>query len=92
MSIQVFLDGQDITGVLNSQHPLPVSASANGIFPSNKRNDWWDLLPAINANSTLRENFFNNDVGVHTLNIVDSGGETFTVRVLLRAKYSARNR
>lgn len=92
MSIQVFLDGQDITAILNSQHALPASASSNGIFPSANRNDWWDLLPAISANPTLKENFFNSDIGVHTLNIVDSSGASFTARVLLRAKYSARNR
>lgn len=91
MSIQVFLDGEDITSTLNAQHALPASTSA-GVFPSRNRNDWWDLLPAISANATLKENFFNDDVGVHILTIKDSSGVAFEARILLRMKYSARNR
>lgn len=90
MSMKVFLDGQDITASLNAQHSLP-SASNSGVFPNMSRNDWWDLLPAINANETLRNQFFNDDNGVHTLRF-DEQGTTFEVRVLLRMKYSSRNR
>lgn len=86
----VKLDGQDITATLNAQHALP-SASQTGVFPNMTRNDWWDLLPAISANDTLKNAFFNDDNGVHTLTF-EEGGTTFEVRVLLRMKYSSRNR
>ena len=86
----VRLDGQDITATLNAQHALP-SASSTGVFPNKSRNDWWDLLPAISANSELKSHFFNDDNGVHTLTFEESG-TTFEVRVLLRMKYSSRNR
>lgn len=89
MSIRVFLDEQDITDTLASQHPLP---SANdGVYPNKSRSDWWDLLPAISANAALRDRFFNDNNGVHELRI-EEGGRTFDVKVLLRVKYSARNR
>lgn len=88
--MKVFLDNQDITASLNAQHALP-SASDNGVFPNMSRNDWWDLLPAINANSTLKAQFFNDGNGVHTLRFEEES-RTFEVRVLLRMKYSSRNR
>ena len=90
MSIQVFLDDQDITDSLNSQHALP-SAKDKGVFPDRSRAKWWDLLPAISANETLKKDFFNDDNGVHVLRIAEDGAE-IKVKLLLRTKYSARNR
>lgn len=92
MSIRVLLDGQDITASLNKQYPLPTSA-VNGIYPSRKAGEWYDLLACIDENESLKKNFFNGgDLGVHELQIVDSVGVSYQCRVLLRMKYSARNR
>lgn len=91
MAIKVFLDNTDITADLNAQYALPESANA-GIFPDRSRSKWWDLLPAINAHAELKDTFFNNDTAVHALTIEDTNGQTFTVRVLLRTKYTSRNR
>lgn len=91
MSIKVFLDGTDITADLNSQYALP-SSTKSGIFPDRSRSRWWDLLSAINAHPELRDTFFNNDIGIHSLKIQDTSGSTFTARILLRSKYTSRNR
>lgn len=91
MSIKVFLDGTDITSDLNAQYALP-SSTKSGIFPDRSRSRWWDLIPAINAHEELRTTFFNNDVGIHSLKIQDTDGSTFTARILLRMKYTSRNR
>lgn len=90
MTIQVFLDDQNITDSLNAQYALP-SASDKGVFPDRSRNKWWDLLPAISENETLKKDFFNDDNGVHILRITEDGVE-IKVKLLLRTKYSARNR
>ena len=91
MSIRVTLDGQDITSSLNEQYPLP-DAVAGGIFPSRKAGEWYDLLRCINKNPTLKANYFNGgDYGVHEMCLIDDSGRTFTSRILLRSKYSARN-
>ena len=91
--IQVRLDGQDITQSLNKQYPLPDTAG-DGVFPSRETGKWYNLLTCINENETLKNNFFNasgNYGGVHELSITDPTGKTFTMRVILRSKYSARN-
>lgn len=92
MSVQVILDGQDITADLNAQYPLP-DAISTGIFPSKEAGRWYDLLPVINGNETLKKNYFNGgDYGVHELKVVDPDGRReFDMRILLRLKYSARN-
>lgn len=91
MSIRVLLDGQDITESLNKQYPLPDSA-VNGIYPSRKAGEWYDLLACISENEALKKNYFNGgDYGVHEMQIVDSSGNSYQCRVLLRMKYSARN-
>lgn len=88
--MKVLLDGQDITASLNAQFSLP-SASQEGVFPNRSRSDWYDLLPAISANETLRNEFFNDNNGIHLLRFEEEG-RTFEVKVLLRMKYSSRNR
>ena len=91
MSIKVLLDGQDITASLNKQYPLPSSA-VDGIYPSRKAGEWYDLLACISENEALKKNYFNGgDYGVHEMQIVDSSGVSYQCRVLLRMKYSARN-
>lgn len=91
MAIKVFLDDTDITADLNKQYALPANSNS-GIFPDRSRSRWWDLLPAISAHPELQENFFNNDIGIHSLKIQDTSGKTFTARILLRTKYTSRNR
>lgn len=91
MSIKVFLDNTDITADLNAQYHLPANTNS-GIYPDRSRSRWWDLIPAINAHPELRNTFFNNDIGIHSLKIQDTGGSTFTARILLRMKYTSRNR
>lgn len=91
MAIKIFLDSTDITADLNAQYPLPNSVS-EGVFPDYSRSKWWDLLPAISAHQELRYSFFNDDVGVHTLKVEDTNGQSMNVRILLRTKYTSRNR
>lgn len=91
--IRVYLDGQDISDSLNRQYPLPESAG-DGIFPSRETGKWYNLLSCIDENETLKENFFNASGsygGVHELTVVNPSGSSFTMRVILRSKYSARN-
>lgn len=91
MAIQIFLDDVNITADLNKQYALPASVT-DGVYPDRSRAKWWDLLPAINAHNELRTNFFNDDVGVHTLTVTDTNGHHMSVRVLLRMRYTSRNR
>lgn len=89
MSITVFLDGQNITNSLDAQYPLPQALSA-GVFPDNTHNHWWDLWKCIQSNDTLKENYQNN--AIHTLQVIDSSGGTYNAKIILRTKYTARNR
>lgn len=91
MGLRVLLDDQDITDSLNKQYPLP-DASQNGVFPSKKAGEWYDLLKCIDENEFLRNNFFNGgDYGVHEMRVVADDGTNFDMRILLRMKYSSRN-
>lgn len=88
----MLLDGQDITTSLNEQYPLPEAVST-GIWPSRNSGEWYDLLKCISDNQTLAQSFFNGgDNGVHMMEIINPEGSKFEVRLLLRMKYSARNR
>lgn len=92
MAIKIFLDDVDITADLQKQYPLPASADVNAVLPDNSRSKWWDLMAAISAHPELRDNFFNNEVGVHSFTIQDTSGKAVSARVLLRMKYTSRNR
>ena len=89
MAITVYLDNIDITDSLNKQYPLP-SALAPGVFPDNNHNHWWDLWTCIQNNATLKSNYQN--YAVHLLQIQDSNGGTYNAKLILRTKYTARNR
>ena len=92
MAIKVFLDDIDITADLNAQYALPASADINAVLPDTSRSKWWDLMEAISNHAELRDNFFNDDTGVHALTIQDTSGKAVSARVLLRMKYTSRNR
>lgn len=90
--IHVTLDGEDITASLNKQYPLPEAVST-GVWPSRNAGEWYDLLRCINDNENLAKNFFNGgDYGVHIMEITNPDGSAFQARVILRSKYTARNR
>lgn len=89
MSVTVFLDGQDITADLNAQYPLPDKIQA-GIFPDNTHNHWWDLWKCVQNNGTLKANYQSN--AIHILQITDTSGGTYDAKIILRTKYTARNR
>lgn len=89
MSVTVTLDDVDITADLNAQYPLPAEISA-GIFPDNTHNHWWDLWVAVQAHEQLVLNYQNN--AVHILKVKDSAGGTYDAKIILRTKYTARNR
>jgi hypothetical protein len=89
MSVTVFLDGQDITAALNEQHQLPNKISA-GIYPDNTHNHWWDLWKCVQGNNTLKQLY--QSMAVHTLEVKDSAGGTYNAKIILRSKYTARNR
>lgn len=61
-------------------------SGGSGVSPSSAANSFFNLLPTIAGNSSLRSNFFNG--GVHSLSFSGAG----EVKVLLYAKYSSRNR
>ena len=85
--IRVYLDGHEITANLNKQYPLP--ENPGGILPDATAGKWYNLLRVINEVPALRESYFQG--GVHQMQIVDSTGRAFEVKMLLRSKYSARN-
>lgn len=85
--IEVYLDGQDITDSINAQYPLP--DNPGGILPDATAGRWYDMLKIINENPTLKKNYFQG--GIHKLQIIDSTGRSFEVKMLLRSKYSALN-
>ena len=89
MSVTVFLDGVDITSELNSQYELPDKISA-GVFPDNSHNHWWDLWKCVQKNAQLKELY--QTTAIHTLEIKDSTGGTYNAKIVLRTKYTARNR
>lgn len=89
MSVTVYLDGEDITGALNEQHSLPPKIEA-GVFPDNTHNHWWDLWKCIQSNANLKNSYQDN--AIHRLEIRDSGGGTYNAKIILRTKYTARNR
>lgn len=92
MAIKIFLDDIDITADLAAQHSLPASADVNAVLPDKSRSSWWDLMEAISNHPELRDSFFNNDTGVHSFTIQDTSGKAVSARVLLRMKYTSRNR
>jgi hypothetical protein len=89
MSVTVFLDGEDITADLEEQYPLPSNLYA-GIFPDNSHNHWYNLWRCVQRNSTLRQSYQNK--AIHELKVVDSAGGTYNAKIILRTKYTARNR
>lgn len=89
MSVTVFLDGEDITADLEEQYPLPPNLYA-GIFPDNSHNHWYNLWRCVQRNSTLRQSYQNK--AIHELKVVDSAGGTYNAKIILRTKYTARNR
>ena len=89
MSVSVTLDGVDITADLNAQYELPTEIRA-GIFPDNTHNHWWDLWKVIQAHEQLRLNYQEN--AIHQLVFYDSAGGVYNAKIILRPKYSARNR
>lgn len=89
MAVSVYLDNVNITDSLNEQYPLPESLSP-GVFPDNTHNHWWDLWVCIQKDETLRNNY--QKYAVHTLQIQDSVGGTYNAKLILRTKYTARNR
>lgn len=91
MAISVHLDDIDITEDLNRQHKLPADLY-DGVYPGDKRNQYYDLLPCIAAHEELKNNFFENDVGLHRLVIQDTSGAEHTVKLYLSMKYNSRNR
>lgn len=91
MATKIFLDDIDITADLAAQYALPATNTA-GVYPDRTRSTWWDLLPAINNHVELRESFFNDSTGVHSLTFQDTQGEPVIVKVLMRTKYTSRNR
>lgn len=89
MSVTVTLDGEDITADLNKQYPLPERLYAN-IFPDNSHNHWYNLWICIQENATLKKAYQNN--AIHELRVIDSAGGTYNAKIILRTKYTARNR
>lgn len=89
MSLTVFLDDVDITNDLDAQYPLPQALSA-GVLPDNTHNHWWDLWKAVQAHEQLKLNYQN--YAVHKLVVKDSAGGTYNAKIILRTKYTARNR
>lgn len=91
MSVTVKLDDIDITEDLRSQHPqrFPEAISA-GIYPDNSHSKWWDLWACVQAHQELREAYQKN--AIHELVIEDTAGGTYDAKIILRTKYTARNR
>lgn len=89
MSVQVLLDGVDITAELNKQHPVPQTLGV-GVFPDDSHEKWWDLWAIIKTNASLKDEF--QKKAVHTLELVDSEGTAYDVKLLMKSKYTARNR
>lgn len=89
MSIKVFLDDVEVTAAMNAQHPLPSTISA-GVFPDASHEKWWDLWGIIKSTTALKDNF--QKKAVHTMKVVDSAGTEYDVKLLTKAKYTARNR
>lgn len=89
MSVQVLLDGKDITDALNKQHTVPQSLGA-GVFPDDSHEKWWDLWSVIKNNPELKDEF--QKKAIHTLKLVDSNGTAYDAKLLMKTKYTARNR
>lgn len=89
MSVTILLDNVDITAEMNRQHPLPSSLSA-GTFPNDSHEDWWDLWGIIKRTPALKDTF--QQKAVHVMAVKDSAGTAYDVKLLMKAKYTARNR
>lgn len=87
--MKVFLDDVDVTAAMNAQHPLPASAAA-GVFPDASHEKWWDLWGIIKSTPALKDEF--QKKAVHTMKVMDSDGTEYDIRLLIAAKYTARNR
>lgn len=87
MSLKVMLDGYDITSAMNQQYPLPDNPA--GMLPDASAGRWYNLLKIIDQTPGLRDHYFEG--GIHRMQVVDSTGRSFEVKMLLRSKYSARN-
>lgn len=89
MSVQVLLDGVDITAELNKQHPVPQTLGV-GVFPDDSHEKWWDLWAVIKNLPALKDDF--QKKAVHTMKLVDSEGTAYDAKLLMKSKYTARNR
>lgn len=89
MSVQVLLDGVDITAELNKQHPVPQTLGV-GVFPDDSHEKWWDLWAVIKSLAEFKNEF--QTKAVHTLKLVDSDGTAYDAKLLMKTKYTARNR
>ena len=87
----------DITEpIKNTGVPFPDTLET-GIYPDklmtadnyNNVPKFYDLLGAISQVEGLKDTFF--DGRVHPMRIIDSGGASFLLRVLLKSRYSSRN-
>lgn len=95
--MKITLDGFDITEELTDQqgYDLPPDPTGiGGIYPSKDSGAWFDLLRVINSRREFRDGFFDGgyENGTHTLIVTDDEGREFDCRLLLRKKYTARNR
>lgn len=89
MSVQVLLDGVDITAAMNQQHPVPDTLGV-GCLPDDSHEKWWDLWGIIKTTPALKDEF--QKKAVHTMKLVDSNGTAYNVKLLTKSKYTARNR